>query len=94
MLHVYRKSGGHFRCRPKAICYDPRAIAEEEFIGPKTKINELDGHLEPGALGDKGLDGRKLARRDHQVLGALSDGPVDALYPTKRDRRPLDYPPW
>jgi hypothetical protein len=56
-------------------------VAEDEFIRPQTKVNELYVHLEPSALGDEGLDCRALARRDDQLFRAPSHGPINALNP-------------
>jgi hypothetical protein len=59
MLHAYRKSGGHFRCRPKAICYEADGdiirgfLRDESLLGTFRKIfepawNDAISNLENG----------------------------------------------
>jgi hypothetical protein len=80
--------------RIRRLLAHPGAIAENELVRSQTKINELDTHLEPSALSDKRLDGEESARRDDQILGALSHRSVDPLNPMKRDRATLEGASW
>jgi hypothetical protein len=48
--------------RIRRLLAHSRAVAENKLVGPQTKVNELDIHLEPAAPSDKRLDGREFLR--------------------------------
>jgi hypothetical protein len=47
MLHAYRKSGGHFRCRPKAICYEVDGDIIREFLKDEALLGNFRKIFEP-----------------------------------------------
>jgi hypothetical protein len=47
LLHVYRKSGGHFRCRPKAICYEVDGDIIREFLKDEALLGNFRKIFEP-----------------------------------------------
>src|SRR5580704_10698597 len=75
---------------PPRLFAHPCMIAEDEAIG-LLYLEEF--HVDPmtSALCDQGFDGGRLARGDHDLLGALRDRTIDSLDSFERHGAPLDF---